>query len=138
MLRPSSSLKRNRGYWKLNASLLRSELFCMEIRNIIANVSDDASLSSYISKWEFLKYKIRNFSISFSKQLKFSAQLEENELIREIYQCCNKSTISDSDRRNLLTLQTKLDDIYTKKAKGAILDLRPSGLRKGRKTLPIL
>lgn len=133
MLRPSSSLKRNRGYWKLNASLLLSELYSLEIRNIIANVSDDASLSSYFSKWEFLKYKIRNFSISFSKQLKYSAQLEENELIREIYQCCNKSTISESDRRNLLILQTKLDDIYTKKAKGAYIRSKAKWIEEGEK-----
>ncbi len=63
-LKPTDTCKRNKGYWKFNASLLYSETYCQEVKSIIKEVSD--TLSSYRSKFEFLKFRIRNFSISFS------------------------------------------------------------------------
>lgn len=133
LLKPSNTVKRNRGYWKFNADLLNSEVFCTGIRSIIKDISEDDSFSSFTSKWEYIKFKIRNFSISFSKQLKHSTQLVENELLREIYLCCNKPTISDSDKRKLLNLQTKLDDFYTKKAKGAYIRSRAKWIEEGER-----
>lgn len=44
--------RRNKGYWKFNANLLNSEDFCQGIKHK-AEVSEDCSFSSNVSKWEY-------------------------------------------------------------------------------------
>lgn len=125
--------RRNKGYWKFNANLLTSETFCQAINAIITQVNDDCSLNSYISKWEYLKFKVRNFSISFGKQMKKTSYLEEINLIREISECCNNNQAEDSDRAKLFLLQSKLDKIYTEKAKGVYIRSRANWIEAGER-----
>lgn len=120
-LKPVNADKRNKGYWKFNASLLHSKAYCQGVKDIITEIIGDVNLSSYTSKWEFLKFRIGNFPTSLSKHLKQSHQLEEANLTREISLCCSKAIVTDADKRELLTLQTKLDEVYTRKAKGAYI-----------------
>lgn len=132
-LKPINAVKRNKGYWKFNASLLHSEAYCQGVKDIINEITDDASFSSHSSRWEFLKFRIRNFSRSFSKQLKQSFQREEANLVREISLCCSKPTTSDTDKGKLLTLQTKLDELYIHKAKGAYIRSRAKWIEDGER-----
>lgn len=52
-LKPSNNPKRNKGYWKLNASLLQSEKYSQGVKDIIDEIIQDPNLLSYSSKWEF-------------------------------------------------------------------------------------
>ena len=60
------------GVWKFNNSLLLNTLFVKKLKNHIeivkSNLQENSSFSDH-SKWEFWKYEIRKFSISFSKNL---------------------------------------------------------------------
>ena len=63
---PHSNLGKN--FWKFNCSLIHDELYVWKIKKHIENIinSIDSDFNHQI-KWEFLKYEIRKFSISFSK-----------------------------------------------------------------------
>lgn len=110
--------RRSKGYWKFNASLLRSEAFCQGIKSLIADVIEDCSFPSNISKWEYLKFRVRNFSISFAKKK------TKVNLIREISECCNNNHSDDLDRTKFLLLQSKLDSIYVQKGERRLHSLK--------------
>lgn len=125
---------RNKGYWKLSSDLLEHSEFCSQIRAMINRAKLDKEHLSFTSKWEYLKHKIREFSIHFSKNLsKARAQLEE-ELSRELNNLCNKSDMDDETRLKILSLQSKIDNLYIQKAKGAYVRSRARWIEKGEKS----
>ena len=56
---------RGRGYWKLNVSLLKDNVYCHGITKLVQQVDEDpitANISmSY--KWEVLKKRIKEYSL---------------------------------------------------------------------------
>ena len=70
VLKDSHPSIKGRGYWKMNVSLLDDENYLNELRNNfpewkttgINNLSDKRAI------WDWLKYKIRNHAIYYSKQ----------------------------------------------------------------------
>ena len=54
-------------FWKFNASLVREANFCQQISVIIEEIRTGHQDLSHQAKWEFLKYKIRSFCMSFSE-----------------------------------------------------------------------
>jgi len=67
ILTPTNARQRKKGYW--NSSLLKCEPFCQEIISVIININEDCNLTNYREKWEFLKYRARQISISHSKKI---------------------------------------------------------------------
>ena len=120
-------------YWKFNSTLLCHNDFCQGIENLIQNILEDESLVSFTHKWEFLKYKICQYSISYSKQLKKKNCMEEEEVIKEILSITLCSTISENEQIRLLQLQEKLDKIYERKARGAYIRSRAKWMEAGEK-----
>lgn len=80
--KPPGVSRQNKGYWKFNSSLLKCQSFNEGIRAIVSNAMSDESIVSYISKWEFLKFKIREYSIRFGKTLHRSNRLSEINIIK--------------------------------------------------------
>lgn len=124
---------KNNGYWKFNSRLLLHSDFCQGIESLIQNVIEDESLVSFTQKWEFLKYKIRQYSISYGKQLKKKNILEEEETIKNILTITLQPTISENEQRHLIQLQEKLDKIYEIKAQGAYIRSRAKWMEDGEK-----
>lgn len=123
----------NKGYWKFNADLLKHTNFCSQIKSIINDVASNKDLISFISKWEYLKHKIREFSIQFSKSLSKARTQLELEITRELIYLCNKSEMDNETKLQILFLQSKIDDLYTQKAKGAYVRSRARWIEKGGK-----
>lgn len=69
ILKPAKTFQRPKGYWKFNSNLLNSDIFCKKIIATINNVTGDSNFTTYREKWEFLKYKVRQISISSGKLL---------------------------------------------------------------------
>lgn len=67
-LKPDTRAFNCRGYWKFNEDLLENEEYCGKVREWIGDINKDNQFSSIWSKWEFLKHKISEFSIRFSKK----------------------------------------------------------------------
>lgn len=132
-LSSTNSIKRNKSYWKFNSSLLKIEDYCKRIKEIIIEIQNSESFSNYSNKWEFLKYKIRMFSMEFSKTYIKIKRQEENELFSELNQYCNKQNHNELDKEILMSLQTKLDNLYLKKAEGAFVRSRAKWIEEGEK-----
>lgn len=135
LLKPHEPQFYSKGYWKFNSHLLSHETYCMGVRQLIRQVMDMEDFSSYIQKWEFFKYKIRQYSIAYSKDLKKSQRQAELQLIKKLNDTCKKPTLTDSDKQTHLTLQTDLDDIYARKTKGAFIRSRARWIEEGEKIL---
>ncbi len=97
------------------------------------------ALAGYVSdllisnKWEFLKYKIRESSIKFSKELIKEKRKKEGCLFQEISKYCEKVELNGDDKEKSLILQTKLDDMYCKRAQGAFVRSRAKWIEKGNR-----
>lgn len=129
---PADHSSRKKGYWKFNASLLKYEDYCNGVKNLINEIAQDNNIISYTQKWEFLKYKIRQYSISFGKSIKNTKNLEEDQIIKEIHDITN-NRLTENDKIKLYTLQNKLDKIYERKAKGAYIRSRSKWIEEGEK-----
>ena len=69
------------GFWKLNASLLNRPDYLDMIRSELPNWLDDAKdLSDNSAKWDWLKFKIKTSSITYSKKLAQERKKREEEL----------------------------------------------------------
>lgn len=126
------------GYWKFNSSLLKNKVFESEILSLISEVMSDLSLSSHSARWEFLKFKIRKFCIFLAKKLSKNGRLSEMSLIKNINTYCSKTSPTEEDKQILQNLLTKLDEIYTHKAKGTYIRSRAKWIEEGEKSILFL
>ena len=89
--------------WKFKNSLLFNTDFVKKLKSRIqivkSNIQENSSFSDH-TKWEFLKYEIRNFSISFSKNRIKTLKILKN---LNVYSLC----------------KLEFENIYDKKAEGA-------------------
>lgn len=93
----STKIYRN-AYWKLNSSLLKHEAVKLGIKRIIAEYWKKASAEDvYGSNWEL--------GISLSQK--------------------NPADMSERERSDFISVQTKLNEIYLQKAKGAFDLVKP-------------
>lgn len=100
----------SKGYWKFNSELLSQEKYCEQIKKIIKDIGSKSMSSG--CKWEFLKFKIREYSIIYGKQLKQIRLEKEIKLLHEINECCSKHTLKQVDKEKLIHLQSSLDKVY--------------------------
>lgn len=92
--------------------------FVKKIIATINNVTGDSNFTTYREKWEFLKYKVRQISISSGKLLSRISRKKEFEIIKEINSICIRPSLNEIYKQKLLLLQSSLDKIYIDKAKG--------------------
>ena len=117
----NNTFVRGSGVWKFNNSLLLYTDFVKKLEIYIENVKPNPQVMSSFSdnsKREFLKYEIRRFSISFSKNLAKTERIIKTNLenrIKTLEQ--NFKNEEDLDAYNLRKVE--LENIYDKKAEGA-------------------
>lgn len=131
---PINGGRRNKGYWKFNSNLLKNEHYCHDVIRIIEDISKDTALQSYSEKWEFLKYKIRQISISHGKTINRANKQKEIDIMQEIHNTCNKNSLSEQEKQKLIILHSSLDNIYINKAKGAYIRSRAKWIEEGERS----
>ena len=68
-IKPLNDIMRRPGCWKFNTSLTEDTTYVSEVKDLIGNIvssfseNDDPKIN-----WEFLKYKIRQFTQTYSKE----------------------------------------------------------------------
>ena len=68
-LRPLLGVKRGPGYWKLNNSLVNDKLFVSQTNSKLEDYFHKTmEISNPVIRWDFLKFKMRQFCMSYSKQ----------------------------------------------------------------------
>ena len=132
-LKPLNQKQGASKYWKFNSNLLNNDTYCENIRAILSEVINLVELDTPVRKWEFFKYKVRLFSISFSKKSLKELQEKERDLVQQLNFYCNKPNPTDEDKQKILSLQAKLDEMYVQKAKGAFVRSRAKWIEEGEK-----
>ena len=85
--------------------------------------------------WDFIKYRIRQFSIKYSKE-KAREKRERVSKIESMLQTCEEQCSkcpSDENFEQLENLQIEYDDIYEDLAKGAIIRSKATWYEKGER-----
>lgn len=132
-IKPNDNNVHSRTYWKLNSSLLKNNDYCQKIKLLITKYANSEELTTAVKKWEFLKYKIRQFTISFSKIIKKDREKQEIDIINQLNMYCNRPNPTEDDRQKILNLQPQLDEIYSRKAQGAFIRSRAKWIEEGEK-----
>lgn len=84
-----SDKKHGKGFWRLQTFLLERKDYCEEIDTGIQEAIQSALHLSPFLKWEFIKYKIRDISITFFSKLKEDSRRMEKDLAREMETLAN-------------------------------------------------
>ena len=58
---------RGRGFWKFNNSLIENKEYVQQMKDTLNEIFNENILHDQI-KWEYFKYKIRNYNNNFSKK----------------------------------------------------------------------
>lgn len=77
-VRPSTQPK-GKSFWKFRTALLQREDFCSELADTITLAKEESAELAPDTCWEFIKLKIREKSIAFSKKLREEHSLLEAE-----------------------------------------------------------
>ena len=56
-------------YWKFNSQLLKNITFCRQLSEVIEHAKIEFEDCDPQTKWELVKFRIRTFSIDFSKRV---------------------------------------------------------------------
>ena len=123
-LRPTYEGNRGRSYWKFNSSITEDRQFVNSLKNEIPLFEKEAFfLIDPIMKWEFLKFKFREFSTSFSIQKSKERKARQCELEKKLteFQC----SLSTNHNNNMLEeyhkCKSELDTLYDYITAGLII-----------------
>ena len=89
---------RGRGYWKFNNSLIQDKIVLEAMKNVIPNFLKSASsFDDPMMKWEFLKYKRRDFSRKILIEKSRERKLRHVELENRLAELENIITTNSND-----------------------------------------
>lgn len=92
----------------------KNKEYCKKVKEITEFGNTD-TINHFCNKWEFVKYKITEFSIKFSKDIIKERKQEEINLLKETSQCCSEAELSSNNTEKRMSLQSKLDDMAYQK-----------------------
>ena len=123
---------RGPGLWKFNCSLLKNIEYANAVKDII-NAHYDISSGSL--RWEFIKMKIREFSIKFSKDIAVKRREEERKTSFELLRLEELYGVSPSTEilENIDALQSKIEMANNIKTNGNIIRSRAELVELGEK-----
>lgn len=107
---------KGKGFWRMRTSLLEREDFCEEIIQAITKGVNDSSDLQPNTRWEYIKFTIREAAIAFSKRLKENMQRLETEL-QSTMMDLEKEILRDSAKAELY--QTLKRELYQLQMTGA-------------------
>ena len=115
--------KRGPGVWKFNCTLLQNQKYVEDMRQLINKVWIEQSSENPATRFDFLKYKIRQKTKQFSKNLAKQNKLKEREIIHEIEELDkleqNQGYLTETQNNTLQERNCQLENILEHKAKGA-------------------
>ena len=112
-------------YWKFNSSLVNGPTFVEKTKEIINEVAINitSQFEDYRIGWEFLKYKVRQFSQVYSKQKACERREKQVNLEKKIEEL--ESNLSENSAFEEIleykNVKAQLDDLYNYLTEGAIL-----------------
>jgi exonuclease III len=133
---------KGRGYWKLNNSLISEEPY---VRGILTKKTDweaeATALTDPREKWEYIKYKIRQFSVKYGKERARNQRTMEQTLHQQLTTLEAKLDEEHSANEDTSVTETKINDtkaelevIVNRKVEGLILRSGANWHEKGERS----
>jgi len=126
------------GLWKLNNSFLQEELYVNELVPLFdVWIQEAAILEDKRMTWEYMKYKIRGFSIDYGKKKKKEMYNSEKNLEHKL-KAIDEELDQNEDRDNLYIdkerITQELQEIDRYRTEGLILRTRSTWYEEGEKS----
>ena len=124
-------------FWKFNASLIDDEMYVSLIRDKYSTwIEEGSEIEDPRVLWDYVKYKIRQETIVYSKSKARERRATLTSLERKIKDCqiaCDKDP-SSKNLNDLEILQTDYDRVYEFIAQGPIVRSRATWYEYGEKS----
>ena len=118
-LKPINNLPRGRSLWKFNNSLLQNDEYLRKMKTVIVETEqqlDSEQIKDDQVRWEYLKFKIRDQTIAFSKVLSANKRKEIFSLECKLLSLEKEFEFQESE--TYINTKKELDNIYDQKAEG--------------------
>jgi len=129
--------KRGKGYWKMNTSILDDNEYRKSMETLIVNTFNEYdTILDKITLWEFLKVRIKHFTIEYSVSMASKKRSDVNMLedrlknIDLLLAKCNDTSLE----RERNECKNALDMIYDEKSKGYQVRSRAKWVESGEKS----
>ena len=141
------SVKTNKNYtgkglWKVNNSFLEEENYVLGITRLISEIKNDNNFTAdHVGYWEYLKYKIRLFSLEYGRNKakeKRDVEKEAETELKRVEEDLDKGALNQQEKDDLETkranLRAKLNALDDYKLEGIILRSKCQWYEKGEKS----
>ena len=125
---------RGRRYWKFNNSLLQNKQFVSDMKNKINEVvSTFGDFDDPRINWEYLKFKIREFSRDTAIKLAKARKLKRENLEFKVNSYEKIINPSEDELRDLENAKVELEKIYDHITNGIMLRSKAQWYEEGKK-----
>ena len=136
-LRPLVGDKSGPGYWKFNNSLINDKQFVSQMNSKIEECFHEImEISNPVIRWDFLKFKIRQFCMSYSKQKSRKRKQKRISPESKLESLENNITVTSTDLvlKEYNSVKQELEQIYNYITEGIILGTRTVWYGEGEKS----
>ena len=130
-----NNLPRGRSLWKFNNSLLQNDEYLRKMKTVIVETMqqlDSEQIKDDQVRWEYLKFKIKDQTIAFSKVLSANKHKEIFSLELKLLSLEKEFEFQESE--TYINTKTELDNIYDQKAEGICIRSRCKWYEVGEKS----
>ena len=136
-IKPLSDIMRGPGYCKFNTSLTEDATYVSSIKDLIGDIvsrfsdNDDPRIN-----WEFLKYKIRQFTQTYSKEKARERRAKQKQLEKEVEKIEHsiKEHCDPILLKQLEIAKAELDQLYNDITEASILRSKVRWFEHGEKS----
>ena len=135
--RPLVGDKRGPGYWKFNNSWVNDKQFVSQINSKIEDYFHETmEISNPVIRWDFLKFKMRQFCMSYSKQKSRERKQNRMSLESKLKKLENNitATSTDLELKEYNSVKQELEQIYNYITESIILRTRTVWYEEGEKS----
>lgn len=119
MFKQMQEHQHGKGYWKFNESLTIDQTYTNAVKINIQEWKQEVRHLDPRHQWEFVKYKIRNFTITYSKKKSGETRQREKELKNKITDL--ESNLGRDNYEEYVRSKKELEQILVDRVKGNII-----------------
>ena len=125
-------------FWKFNNSLLKNENFTKGLKHYLENdiKLECKDIKCNQVRWEYTKFKIKQYSIKKSKEIASNRRKTEKNLTEKIFELENVLSTQPNEQNydNLEKYKTELEKIHNLKTQSLIIQYRVQFYEEGEKS----
>ena len=132
----NSLIKRGRGFWKFNSTLLHDVEYIKSVASLIENLKESTiDISDKQLRWEYLKTEIRGFTLQYSSKKNKAKREFKLKLEKDLYniECEIQSGMSKYNVDKYVFIKEELERIEEMETNGAILRSKVRWAEAGEK-----